>query len=128
MRPYAVAMTCAVLLTGTPFVAISQVQDHLNCYKVKDQAPKATYSADLSGLAPEPGCVIRVPAKLLCVQTTKSSVSPTPPGGGPVPAAAGRFLCYKLKCPKPSRAPLAVSDQFGSRSVVPSTAKLLCAP
>src|SRR5262249_30011816 len=54
---------------------------NLKCYKVKESAAqKVTYTADLGGLAPEPGCQVKTPAKLLCVETTKSNVSPTPPG------------------------------------------------
>jgi hypothetical protein len=58
-----------------------------------------SYTADLNGLAPEPGCVIKMPAKYLCAQTSKTNVQPTPPGSTDGPAA-GQFLCYKVKCSK----------------------------
>jgi hypothetical protein len=93
---------------------------------VKDSAPKATYMADLGGLTAEPGCRIAVPGKMLCVETAKSLIPPPPPT--PPAGPAGRFLCYKVKCPKGALAPVAWSDQFGSRSVTPIGAKLLCAP
>ena len=72
-----------VVPTGT-WVAPTgaQVPDHLNCYKIKDPQAKATYTADLGGLVAEPGCTIKVPAKLACVPATKTNVAPTPPGTG----------------------------------------------
>jgi hypothetical protein len=106
----------------------AQVPDHLKCYKVKDSAVKALYTADLGGPAAEPGCQIKVPGTMLCVETEKQNITPTPPGGGPAPASAGRFVCYKLKCPKAVLAPITVSDQFGTRAVEPKTPKMLCAP
>ena len=85
------------------------------------------YTADLTGLAPEPGCTIKVPAVELCVQAVKANVTPTPPSEGPA-NPAGNFACYKVKCPKAALAPVMVNDQFGARMVAPSAPKLLCAP
>src|SRR5262245_8252978 len=45
------AMVAQVLLASAPR---AQVPDHLKCYKIKETAQKATYTADLGGLAPEP--------------------------------------------------------------------------
>ena len=104
------------------------VPDHLQCYKVKDSQPKGSYTADLDGLTAEPGCSIKVPGTLLCVATTKTNVTPTPPGGMDDTGPAGRFLCYKVKCNKATVASLQWHDQFGARTVTPSTAKLVCAP
>ena len=50
--------------------------DHLKCYKIRDPQPKATYAANLGGLTPEPGCVIKVPARMACVPSTKTNVQP----------------------------------------------------
>jgi hypothetical protein len=122
-----IATVGLAILCGTLAVpARAQVADHLKCYKIKDSAPKATYMADLGGLAAEPGCRIAVPGKMLCVETAKSLIPPPPPT--PSAGPAGRFLCYKVKCAKGALAPVAWSDQFGSRSVTPIGAKLLCAP
>jgi hypothetical protein len=109
-------------------LAWAQVPDHLECYKVKDSASKVTYTADLNGLTAEPGCVIKVPAIMFCVQTGKMNLAPSAPGGGPSPTPAGRFVCYKLKCAKPVFASVPVNDQFGSRTLQPKVAKMLCAP
>src|SRR5262245_8871690 len=93
------------------------IPDHLKCYKVKDTAPKATYTADLGGLLAEPQCSIKVPGSLLCVEATKSNVNPTPPGGADNSGAAGRFMCYKVKCPKATPPQVQWHDQFGDRVV-----------
>jgi hypothetical protein len=101
--------------------------DHLTCHKIKDSLTTAQYTADLTGLTPEAGCTIRVPGRLLCVESDKSNVVPSPPGAPPG-GAAGRFVCYKVKCPKAVLPPVTVGDQFGTRSVQPRAPKLVCAP
>jgi hypothetical protein len=105
----------------------AQTADHLKCFKVKDPQMKALYTADLSGLTADSGCVIKVPAQMACVPSSKTNVQPTPPGGGGTGSTNG-FFCYKAKCPKVVLPVLAGSDQFGDRTVTPRVAKLLCAP
>jgi len=124
-----VRLLLALAVSAVAITAHAQpVADHLKCFKVKDTLPKGTYTANVDGLVAETGCVVKVPVSLLCVDATKTGVTPTPPGGtGPV---AHRYLCYKTKCPK-GTAPgdLQWHDQFGNRTLaakVPS--KLLCAP
>jgi hypothetical protein len=118
---------------GVPVLGGAQVADHLKCYAIKDSLRKSdanpvkTYTADLNGLAPEPGCVIKMPAKYACVETTKANVQPTPPGAE-AGTAAGHFLCYKLKCAKAALPAVTLADQFGTRAVTARSAKLLCAP
>lgn len=124
---HAMLSTAIVIGTLLPLAARAQVPDHLKCYKVKDPSAKATYTADLGGLTPEPGCVVKVPAKLFCVESTKTNVQPTPPGAPDGPAA-GHFVCYQVKCPKGAVSGVAVTDQFGSRILTPSAAQILCAP
>src|SRR5438045_4177673 len=86
--PKPFAMLTVLLAVGRP-PAVAQVPDHLECYTVKDSIAKTVYTADLAGLVPASGCTIKLPAKQLCVETTKTNVSPLPPGaeGGP---SAGR--------------------------------------
>ncbi len=122
-----VALSVALAAATAPGYAPAQVADHLECYGVKDPQAKATYTVDLAGLAPEPGCVVKVPAKLLCVATAKTNVTPTPPGAG-AGDPAGRYLCYKVKCQKGVRPPVSSNDQFGTRTLEPRRSKLLCAP
>src|SRR5262245_60244768 len=59
--------------------ATGQIADHLRCYKIKDPETRATYTANLDGLTPGVGCIIRVPAKLACVPSTKTNVAPRHP-------------------------------------------------
>jgi hypothetical protein len=105
----------------------AQVPDHLKCYKVRDPQATKSYSADLGGLIPEPGCTIRVPAVMACLPATKSNVDPSPPGGGAT-GTPNAFGCYKVKCPKVTPPTISLADQFGNRVVTPTKAKLLCAP
>ena len=126
MRASSGLLLAALCLTQAPS-ARAQVADHLKCYKVRDPQAKQAYTGDLGGLVAEPGCTIKVPAVLACVPTTKSNVSPQPPGGGPT-GTPNAFGCYKIKCSRATLPTIQLSDQFGDRPVVPTTAKLLCAP
>ena len=122
------SMVVALLAVGHASLGLGQpVADHLKCYKVKSREAKATYTANLDGLTPEPGCVIKVPADLMCVPTTKTDVDPPPPGGGPTGVPNG-FNCYRVKCPKTELPAVPTQDQFGTRTVTPRSAKMLCAP
>jgi hypothetical protein len=120
-----VTLAAFVVAVSTP--AVAQVADHLQCYKVKDVQPKATYTADLNGLAAQAGRLIEVPAALVCVPTTKTNVTPAPPGGGRIGAAAP-FGCYEVECPKTTLPTVGLDDQFGNRTVTPQARKLVCAP
>ncbi len=118
-----------VLLSGV--VAGAQT-DHLQCFKVKDTQAKTPYTATLNPFeAPfttESGCVVKVPAKVLCAAVSKTGVQPTPPGAVPGLSLGGElFACYKLKCPK-NAATFTVADQFGTRSMTIGASNMLCAP
>jgi hypothetical protein len=126
MKPLLAALVTALVFVG--HAGAQPVADHLKCYKVKDSRVKATYTADLGGLVSEPGCLIKVPGKMLCVEATKTNVNPPPPGGPDDSGPAGRFLCYKVKCPKAVLTPLSWHDQFGTGTITPSVPKMLCAP
>src|SRR5947209_14977567 len=117
MRPLLVALIATLTLV-TPAGA-QPVADHLKCYKIKDPQAKASYTADLGGLVAEPGCTIRVPAKMACVPSAMTNVTPTPPGGGGT-GTPNSFFCYKVKCLKATLPSLNGTDQFGSRTVTPS--------
>ena len=125
MKGTSVAALAGFFLTVA--VSVGAQTDHLKCYKIKDPQAKATYTADLGGLTAEPGCLIKVPAKLACVPASKTNVTPPPPGTGGT-GTPNTFGCYKVKCPKGTLPPLTLRDQFGSRVVTPSVSKMLCAP
>lgn len=123
-----VALGVGLLLIAAP--ALAQVPDHLRCYRIKDSAPRASYTADLVPGVPqlpaEPGCRIKVPATMLCTNASKTNVVPAPPGApGGIPT--GRFVCYKARCERPD-VTVAVTDQFGSRTVAVKKGTILCAP
>jgi len=125
MKPLLAALIVAL---GLASPTSAQVADHLKCYKIKDPQAKAKYTADLGGLVAEPGCTITVPGQLFCTQTTKTNVIPPPPGGADNTGSAGRFLCYKVKCPRATLPTVPWHDQFGTRTLVAKTASLVCAP
>jgi hypothetical protein len=108
--------------------------DHFECYKAKDARPTASYTMDLiagvAGFANELGCTVSLGAKQLCVQATKSSVTPPPPGGGPGPGpdSGAKFIAYKLKCAKGIVPPAAFADQFGAGTFTPKPPSTLLVP
>jgi len=137
-RPSLVASLATLLATcvatlfaaAAPASAQSPPLDHLSCFKIRDRAVRAAYTANLEtsdpGIALEPGCKVKVPATMLCVDTSKTGVSPPPPGAADGPSA-GRYLCYTVKCDgtRPDRT---LVDQFGTHPVTVGPAKMLCAP
>src|SRR5262249_21972760 len=72
------------------------------------------------------GCLVKVPAKVLCVDVQKTNVTPPPPGAAPG-APAQKFLCYKVKCPK-AQPTATLQDQFGTHALAVKSTSLLCAP
>jgi hypothetical protein len=90
------------------------------------RAYTATLLPSDSGLPSAAGCLVKVPAKQVCIDVEKSGITPPPPGAPPG-APAQRYLCYKVKCPR-NEYQLPVQDQFGSRSVLVKKPGLLCAP
>ena len=117
----------AVLAVSVSVAGAHAQGDHLACFKVTDTQAKGKYVADIAGLGRESRCVVKLPAKLMCVPTAAPELSPTPPGAAPG-RSTGAFLCYKIRCRTGALAPLAVTDQFGRRTVKPRRSRLLCAP
>jgi hypothetical protein len=110
--------------------ADAQIADHLKCYRIKDPLARGSYTGDLGAsdsLPADSGCVIKTPAKLLCVDTTKTNVVPPPPGSG-AGRLTSRFVCYKVRCPRGTLPPVDWTDQFGTRTVQPVGPKMVCAP
>src|SRR5262249_42376176 len=109
--------------------AAQVVPNHLRCQKVEDTQAKAVYTADLNGLVAEPGCSIKVPGVLSCTETREERVTPQPPGGDDDAGAAGRFLCYKVKCAQAVSVDIPWHDQFGTRTLtLKKKGDLVCAP
>jgi hypothetical protein len=130
VRPHLVRTLLLAVALASAGRAHAQPFDHLECYKIKDFAPKVKYHADLTPeqtqFLAQTGCELKVPAKLFCVNTEKSNVVPAPPL-----ALNGQdtrdFLCYNVKCPK-LNLNLAVEDQFGTRNITAKKPFQLCAP
>jgi hypothetical protein len=72
---------------------------------------------------------VKTPAKFACLESSATSFSPTPPGTSRADSAAGSFLCYQAKCPKPFPADTQITDQLGGQRVVRfKRTTLVCAP
>jgi hypothetical protein len=122
-------LTTAIALSST--LAHAVTADHLQCLKIKkDVIAKATYTADITPsdntFAAATGCTIKLPAKLLCVDSTQTNTTPTPPGAGTA-SAAQKYLCYKAKCPV-DRPSTSLTDEFGVHAVTVSGTSMVCAP
>ena len=133
MRILAALLPAAALLcAGIAHAQLVPVFDHLKCYIIKDPL-KVKHTLDLTPeqtqFLPEPGCLLKSPAKFFCIDVQKSNVQPTP-GGPPVQGQNARdYLCYIVHCPKMNQnLVLAVEDQFGRRDITIKPPKLLCAP
>jgi len=125
----------AALIMSLPATATAQpIFDHLKCYKIIDPpSPIPAYTADLlpEQLPPfnlAPGCLIKMPARLFCIDVEKSNVNPPPPlqvNG----ANARDYLCYRVTCPPVSDPKkVHVKDQFGERTIAIKPPRFVCAP
>ena len=123
----ALAVLCSL---SSVALSAAPTPDHLQCSSVKDAGGKGAYTVDLTPQEPDfpaaSACTVKLPAKLVCVDTVKSNVTPAPPGGV-VGSAAQTYLCYNTKCPK-APATATLTDQFGVHPVTVAATKLLCAP
>ncbi len=128
----ALLSTAVLFLTSGARAQLVPVFDHLKCYVIKDPL-KVKHTLDLTPeqtqFLPEPGCLLKSPAKLFCIDVQKTNVQPTP-GGPPVQAEDARdYLCYIVHCPNVNQNKvLTVFDQFGQRDITIKPPKLLCAP
>jgi hypothetical protein len=121
--------TLLAIVVGAALATPSFAQtDHLQCFKVKDSNRRTRYTTGIAGIAPGQGCVIKVPAKLLCVATSEPQVAPAPPGGKTSGGNASAFLCYKTRCRQNTLPQITVADEFGRRLVKPKRSRLLCTP
>jgi hypothetical protein len=126
MRQSVAALGMAVFCVTSATVVRAQIE-HLKCYKIADPQEKAKYTADLTGIQPEPGCVIKVPATMVCTPTMETNITPTPSGSNGTATGKG-FACYKVKCDKAALPVVQMTDQFGDRAVQPKVAQLVCEP
>jgi hypothetical protein len=129
----AAALVACVGLGGASPLGAAPINfaDHLQCWKIKDAAARASFTAAVvsNDLGLQEGCVVKVPAKLLCVAAAKSSVAPAPPGAPPGPNVLNsRCLCYKLKCGNAAVDVTAQDQLGGTRTIGVKVGKMLCTP
>jgi len=125
MRPLlrSIGVLGALALAAPSF---AQTMDHLACYKVRDPA-RGRFTMVVSNAGVTQNCTAKLPAKMACIESSASGITPTPPGGGPSSSAAGNFLCYTVKCARPSPPAFAMADELGgSRGVDLRKAQLVC--
>ena len=108
---------------------VSAIPDHLVCRQAKEAVPHSAYSADvLSAAYAGTGCVVKVPAKMVCEQATVSNVTPPATYGAyHGKGNPGRFVCYTLRCPKEVDT-VSYPDLLGAHTFTVKGTKLLCAP
>ena len=127
MTRTALTLTIAAV-AFVPYAAIAQgVESDLHCFNVKDSAPRAKYQVTIATAAGSQTCTVRTPAKVACVPSAMSGVTPPPPGGGPSGPAGGASLCYLAKC-APTGLSTNAADVFGNRLVRFRASRFLCAP
>ena len=104
--------------------------DHLFCQKIKDTAPKTSYTAKLGDLAGETvDCTIKLPAKEVCFSTLGELLDPPPPNPNVQGQLVGSFLCYSVKCARfVGFTQGIVEDEFGTRQITVRKGKRLCTP
>jgi hypothetical protein len=127
------SLTTLIVVAGVITLAVPSFAqptvDHLACYKVKDPVAKGKFTATIGNAAVSSTCTVKTPAKFACLESDATNFSPTPPGTAVTPGAAGNFLCYQAKCPKPFPADTQMSDELGGRRVIRfHGTTLLCSP
>ncbi len=135
--PRLAVATVLGLLAGTS--AVAQLNDHLQCYKVKDTSIvlKGTVDLDDTLSGSLAGCKISA-AKMFCTGSAKSNpqvfnvttpITVLPHTGVAIPDDQDR-LCYKVSCPKldPPEANQTVTDQFGQHALTKLKTGMVCTP
>ena len=134
----AAAVLVASLILGpiSAGVAHAQIDDHLKCYKIKDDIKlKGTVDLRSQQYGLEAGCKISK-AKLFCIPATKSNVQVQAKNpSGPVnplpifgPPARGDRICYKVKCQGIVPVTQVATDQFGTHNMTKFKPFMLCTP
>jgi len=129
-RRASLASAAMVLFSSAAF---ADADDHLKCFKIRDESTFASADVDLdassSGFDVE-GCTVKGRAKEFCVPAGKTIVSIVDGNAITLDGETLAYsrLCYRLKCPESTIAPLEVTDQFGTRTISGFKAVELCTP
>ena len=129
MRARILLAGAAWLAAGVVPPALGQTRDHLQCYRITDRlALKGVVNVSSPRTGVESGCTLGH-AKLLCDPARKTVIQ----SNVPVLPVGGRGLldsriCYRLRCPRPFPSDVAVTDQFGARTLTKLRPRMLCTP
>ena len=128
----------AYLVAGPALAPLSHAGDHLKCYKVKDLRSQTdihynfTLTPDDPPFNTESGCRAQSAARMICIDVTKSAVTPPPFPALPGAQIGNLLLCYNARCPREENATVSVNDQLGGNGQVlvkRRTAKrIVCTP
>jgi hypothetical protein len=114
------------LLAASPAAAASTL-DHWTCAKAQMREPRGNYRVTLGSPVGPQSCIVKRPAKTVCVGTTGSTVTPEIPGASESPGA-GSLLCYQLKCRRRVGTQQQLQDAFGMHTVGLGVPRWLCTP
>ena len=129
-----VAAASFVIVAAGPVLGAGA--DHLKCFKIHDPAPHGRYTVAFEthdnafpGFAIEAGCVVKTPARMMCIDAIKMTVDPPPPGAPDGKIVRQSYVCYKMKC-NADHPSIPVNDQFGGVRTVQQAgrATIVCAP
>jgi len=112
----------ALLLGVQPVAAV----DNLSCFKATDSSPKGRFPTVLGGPFSPKTCILKTPAKIACVATHGTSITPAPPDDQS-PPVIDNFLCYQARCSGPGGS-AEVTDMLAARQVGLRRARLICLP
>ena len=128
-RTFAMLAGASLLLTASN--APAAFTDHLQCFKIKEKAAKAVYTADLTpndlAFDVAEGCVIKVPAKWLCLNAQPSNVAPAEPTPYVSQDASQTYLCYQTTCPG-DHVTTTYTDSFGEHEITAIKTGMVCKP
>ncbi len=127
MKSHVAALLGLAAVVSAGHAVAQSSLNHLTCFKVSIAEPKTKFRATLGAQAGSQTCTLKAPAKVACLVTTGTNVTPTPPGGGPA-ATPGDLLCYPLKCPQPAHGGATLTDTFGQHTAAFVLPRLLCVP
>jgi hypothetical protein len=135
-RRFATVTAIALAVTTS---ATAAVNDHLQCYKIKDTSLVLKGTVDLENALSGPLAPCKISsAKMFCTGSKKTNptvfnittpIPILPHTGIEIPDDQDR-ICYKVSCPKldPPEANQTVTDQFGTHALTKLKTSMLCTP
>lgn len=127
MRCIRIAFVALLGTTVLPPTALAQ-SAATACYKVRDLAPRRVFTVTVTNAGVTQTCRAKAPARLGCLTTQVSGITPAPPSGAS-DGTPGDLLCYRLKCPRPFPAAAQKADELGGQRIISfKRALMLCTP